>query len=105
MVSLKVGIIPFGEWDLRKVVENRHKDDVIRFGDQLFEFTMKLVERKSTEDKIITQFVMIMDLEKFSFRQIASRESKENMKEEKFVIFMIFIVLFGCRTFELTFYR
>ena len=67
MVSCPV-IIPFGEWDLRKVVEN--KDDVIRFANQLFEFTMKLVEHKSTEDKMITQFVMIMDLEKFSFRQI-----------------------------------
>ena len=50
---------------------------MIRFADQLLELTMKLIEWRSTENKIMTHFVMIMDLEKFSFGEIVSRKRKE----------------------------
>ncbi|CAG7833072.1 unnamed protein product [Allacma fusca] len=70
-----VGIVPFGDWDIRKVIEMRRKDIFVKYIDFLFEIALHLVERRSTKEKVLTQFVLIMDLDRFSFRQIASRET------------------------------
>lgn len=71
-----VSIVPFGAWDIRGAVESGHRDDFIKYANQILEQGFVFMRNQSTEKTIYNQFIIIFDWEGFSLNQILSRESK-----------------------------
>lgn len=76
----KVATVPFGKWDIRKAISLGMKSELHRHIDQVFETAMKFMEHRSTPENMYTQFIIILDFEGFSLRQLASKEGMLNVE-------------------------
>jgi hypothetical protein len=74
-VQFSVGLIPFGVWDVRRVIESGEKGIWLKYTDLLFGKIFKIM-RDNTEtgnwSHPITQFIVIFDFKGFTMRQLAS---------------------------------
>jgi hypothetical protein len=73
---VKVLVVAFGQWDVKRLCDQGMKSDYIRWVDQLF---YRVIEAMRTSSAItgrnISQFVMIMIPDDLSaFRQMSSRQ-------------------------------
>ena len=76
-----MGFIPFGDWDVRRVIESGEKNTWLKYTDQLFAIIFKHMRESSAAwNKPITQFVVIFDFKGFTMRQLRSFGSKFFLK-------------------------
>ena len=68
-----VGIIPFGRWDVRKCVEDGHRDDYVKYNDHIY---ARLIESTQVSENSFTQFIVIFDMAGYSFRQLTGHGCK-----------------------------
>ena len=54
------------------------KHEFVAYVTRLFELALEIAKDLTTPDKYVTQGVMIVDFEGFEFRQIMSKEGKQN---------------------------
>ncbi|CAG7837042.1 unnamed protein product [Allacma fusca] len=76
-----ISVVPVGKYDYRKVVENGEKKEFLRYVMKTSELAYELFKHKTTKDNFVTQAIVVMDYEGFSFRQMTSPETMQYMKE------------------------
>lgn len=58
--------MPFGSWDVRKVVEMGERDNFVKYTDYM---RCKVLDATDTADHF-TQFTAVVDMKGYSFRQL-----------------------------------
>ncbi|CAG7732529.1 unnamed protein product [Allacma fusca] len=68
-------IIPLGQWDIKKVLEDGYRDTAMQYQLQLLERGFRYMKSRSTNKKLHTQFIVIFDFDKFSVSQVMSKQA------------------------------
>jgi len=70
-------VVPFGRWEVRKLIEMGHKEVCFKHMYRLLEDMMFEINKRS--DKKVTQFVVILDSAELTFRKIAHLETVQSV--------------------------
>jgi len=73
-------VIPFGEWDIKKVLESSERNVWLKYLDQLVAKVFhQMKESEGSED--VSQFVLIIDFAHFSMKQLTSLTSVSSIRK------------------------
>lgn len=72
-----VGLVPYGKWDFRTLVEAGNKQYLVNYVNYIIELAYKLCRNRSSSDKVACKLIIILDLEGFSIRQVLHKQTIE----------------------------
>ena len=68
----QVCVMPFGKWNLRKLMQLGQRDNYIRYSDQMFEKLLDKMKGKTTPSGLpVSQFTILVDTDQLSMRTLA----------------------------------
>ena len=71
-----ITVVPFGVWDVRKVINSGERNSWLRYTDQMFANQFEKMKENSIKyEREVTQFVFIVDMANFPMRQLTSISS------------------------------